>query len=332
MPNPEQEQSRESQKRASEPDERQDGLGEPKEAEPTLVELADQRLVEQLLRSRSEIEDKIEAGEIDQARSEVLRNQLDDISIALVGLPISEHYPGMEKIIEQSQAVFDFLDLNVDLQAEYQNGKIVLPAYKEQRAAERRGYTESLIVPAHLRNRIIQKVQEKFHQTFGSEGIHICAEKATKATDPAKQSSNQPNQYHLIMLKPQQNIKDAYPETMNQTVQELLQYLSKENAKPENQNFQRRGLNLPEYLLLQTKYFLQEQRAGHIRNPRYDGSLMDRVGSTWLLEEVIRDSYSLTCLHAGWDKVIHGVKVYIDYASVYSGQKGARFAVVPKKK
>lgn len=334
MSDPEQLQPQ-SEARAQEPDEIQESLGEPKEKAPTIAELADERLVNQLFNSRDEIEDKLDAGEIDQARFDALKNQLDALSQELVGLTISESYKGIEKIIEQSQAVYDFFDLEVNLKAEFRAGNINLLTRKEQREAERHGYTESLIVPDHLRDQVIQAVQEKFKKTFDSGGLYNYAEADIKITDPAKAQTTQSSKYHQIRLKPDQEVKNAHPETMKQSVKDLLQHLKEENAKPENQDFQRRGLNLPEYLLLQTKYYLQEQQVGHLQNPQAVARLMDNgeLNWTWLLEEVVRDPNNqqpTRCLGAGWDPDPRLVLVGSNDVSDAYSRRGARFAVVPK--
>lgn len=51
------------------------------------------------------------------------------------------------EVIKQSQAIYDFLGIKVDLQKEYQAGNIILPTPEQEKAAKQAGYTLGLIFP-----------------------------------------------------------------------------------------------------------------------------------------------------------------------------------------
>ena len=74
MPNPEQSEPQ-SEARTSEPDERQDILGKKKEAEPTLAELADERLTDKLADTLDGIQAEVEAGDKTEEEAKALTEQ-----------------------------------------------------------------------------------------------------------------------------------------------------------------------------------------------------------------------------------------------------------------
>lgn len=80
-----------SEARASEPDESQGGLGKRKEVEPTLAELADERLIDKLSDVHYGIQDDVESGKKTKDEAYDLTEQLDRLATDLLGFPISTH-------------------------------------------------------------------------------------------------------------------------------------------------------------------------------------------------------------------------------------------------
>jgi len=235
-----------------------------------------------------------------------------------ISLPQPEKGAILPEILQQSQALYDWLGIETNLQKEAQEGKIVLPSAEQQEAAEKEGYSLSLIILGELpREELLAKVKEKYASGFKTEGIYYWeqAQKDLKETEQAKNSSR-PKQSYLIYLKPQREVHEAHPETKGQSAIQAQETL--ENRQKEKPALNLKGLTLEEYLLEQALVYQQTKE--HLESQTW----------TWLLEEkVIEEGKFARCLRAGWYPDPSLVGVFSDGASLSFSNWGARFAALP---
>jgi len=236
-----------------------------------------------------------------------------------ISLPKMEKGKIPPEVLEQSQALYDWLGIETNLQKEAQEGKIVLPSAEQQEAAEKEGYSLPLIILGELpREELLARVKAKYASEFKKEGIYYWeqAKKDLSKTQTADQNPR-PLQPYLIYLKPQ-GLREAHLETMGETFpacQEILE--QKQQANPQANL---KGLTYPEYLIAEASTF--KQTGKHLdENP---------WAWTWLLEEqVLEEGKPARCLGAGWGPGTSGVGVGSFGASVSGSDGGARFAALP---
>lgn len=140
------------------------------------------------------------------------------------------------------------------------------------------------------------------------------------------QASQQPrfDQPYQINLKSDLEVKDAHPETINQTFPQSQAILDKLNQQHPRLNLQ--GLTLPEYLLFQAYTYYQAKQ----QDPQADLH-PETVDWTWLLgEQVLENNQAARCLDAYWDSDFRLVRVNSRSSSRSHSIGGARFAAVPR--
>lgn len=220
-----------------------------------------------------------------------------------------------------TQPVYDFFDIRVDLAREYRKGNIYLFDEEERKKAGENGYTFPLIIPGKLREEIVvlarRKYQESYKQIVDSScddvsGVYFSdASREDFSKTEAARKANKLPQFYEIIIKSQTECLDAHPETANQNVEQCLVILRKEKERTE---LNIRGLTLPEYLLFGGCHFsrINEQP--------------DIYHRLWLLEE--RRISAERCLRAGGNTAIVP-NIMSDNFSEFDLTKGARFAVIP---
>lgn len=259
-----------------------------------------------------------------------------------------EELPTIEEIITKNQAIYDFLEIGVDLNKEYDDNHIVIPTDEERAEAGKLGYPLELIIPMHLRDQILTQAEEKLRGIYLSCGVRFRGDQIYRdiqKTDAAIKSKflTLPK-FYAIMLKPDQDVKDAHPQTViNPHVTHLLMDVREQwkqlkspneltellnNLQQGDPNIHFRGLNLPEYLLAQICFYLQTRKQGNERP-----ELVDPENRTLLLEEVIRnrENQPLKYLLVGWDKYDQAVAMRSLKAVEPQPYMGIRFGIVPKK-
>jgi|GEM_PF-5498496 len=193
--------------------------------------------------------------------------------LASISLPRPEKGKISPEVLQQSQALYDWLGIEVNLQKELQEGRIVLPSTEQQEAAEKEGWNLPLVVAGGLRREDLpEAIQKKFAQEFKSKGVFYWdqAKKDLNQTEQVK-NSPRPKQSYLIYLKPQREVREAHPETMGQSALQAQETL--ENLQKEKPALNLSGLALEEYLLAQALVYQQTQE--HLESQTW----------TWLLEE-----------------------------------------------
>ncbi len=292
-------------------------------------ELAESRLtpeqqeqVEQLRQEIEELTPDLDAGK-PEAFS-VLSERITALDELLVSpeqrqTPERAEIPTLEETIQQNQEMYDWLGIEINLQQELEQGNILLPSKEQREAAEREGYTKTLIITGSLsREQIINQVQTKYAQEFNSDGVWLSdlVRQDLNQTEQAEHS-NRPNQPYLIYLKPQSEVSDAHPETMGKSAQECLEILNQKQKDYPNLNL--KGLTLEEYLLAQAHTYQTQQK--HLEEKDW----------SWLLEEQTKDRQGqpARCLRAGWDFRAHRLGVYSRSVSICFDFGGARFAALP---
>jgi len=245
-----------------------------------------------------------------------LRTLMEEL--ATISLPQPEKGEIFPEVLSQNQALYNWLGIEVDLQKEYQEGRLLLPSPEQQEGAEKAGYTFPLIVLGHLpRKELLAKVREKYASEFHSQGV-LYGEQAQKDLPQTEQvqHSSRPVQSYLILLKPQREVRDAHPETMGKSALQAQEIL--ENLQKENPGLNLQGLTLEEYLLAQA--FVCQENQEHLEEETW----------TWLLEEKVREQGNWArCLSARWNPVTSWVGVGSYGVSDADSSGGARFAAVP---
>ena len=220
------------------------------------------------------------------------------------------------EIISQSQAIYDFIGYQVDIQNDYEQGKIDLPTPEEQEAAKKAGYTLALIEYPD-RNQIIQKTNAKYDQEFDSyedKGVWLSSD-AQRDLPQTQAAQNPLSKPRLVFVKPQADWKKAHPETKNTTFPQAQKLLEQENQKNPDLNLE--GWDLPLHLLADTHHYLATK---------------EHLNWVWLLKEQAKDNQGnpTRCLNASWSSGSRRVGVFSVSASDRNGVLGARFAAVPK--
>ena len=229
------------------------------------------------------------------------------------------------EVIEANQEMYDWLGLSVHLEEEAKQNKIIIPTPEQREAAEKAGYTTSLIIPGQItRAKLIEIIGAKYGQEFNSEGLKLWGQAETdlNKTEVAKAEATdspiRPNQPYLIYIKPDLETNQAELDTMNKTFPECLKLLSQRNQTDPQLNL--KGLTLTEYLLSQALITSQDKEKH-----------LDTETWTWLLEEVVKDDQGqpARCLGARWYSDGSRLGVGSLSASYRDSDGGARFAAVP---
>jgi len=224
------------------------------------------------------------------------------------------------EIIAQSQKVYDFLGIDIDLSQEAEAGNIALPTPEQAEEAERQGYALALIILPD-RDQIINQTKSKYAKENNSDGIYFWEEKYNQtqaATNPPR-----PNQPYLAFFKPQievneTQVQDPNLDTMNKTFPQSEAIQNQLNQK--NPELNLKGLILPEYLILDIHHHLTSQQH------------LDKDHWSWLTEEKLLDDQGkpARCLGADWGSDDREVGVSSGSSGFADPALGARFAAVPK--
>jgi len=216
------------------------------------------------------------------------------------------------EIIERSQKVYEVLGIQTDLKE-----NLLLPSAEQKEAIEKEGYTLAVIIDGRIsRKDIIDKTTAHFKEKYKSTGVYW-GEQGKKDVNKTEQTkkSKRPQQPYLIYLKPDQEVREAHPETMGKTFVDCQTILDQKNQ--ENPELNLCGQTLEEYLIAQAQIDISQ------------GEHLEKQSWTWLLEEQVKErGESVRCLVADWS----GDRVRVDSSdsSDSPGGWGARFAAVPK--
>ena len=250
----------------------------------------------------------------------------------------AEGEPGeiSSETLKANQEMYDFLGIEVNLQEECEKGNILTPSPEQKEAAREEGYTLELIVLGNMpREEVLGKVNQTFAQEFepaDGKGVWYSNRAETdKTKTEAAQTPSRPTKPYLMLLKPQTEISEAHPETINKTFPACLEILKEENQK--NPSLKLKGLMLSEYLFAQTLVYHEDKK----RNPQTTKEAKSQTNAhlekntwTWLLEEsIVERGQPTRCLIARWGPVNRQVLVDSDEVQDSSSDEGARFAAVP---
>jgi hypothetical protein len=219
----------------------------------------------------------------------------------------------LKEALETSQSLYDELGIDVNLQEQLKQGKILLPTSEQIKQAEQLELTKTLIIPAGVsQSQIIEAVEAKY-QELGN-GTYFSDEAKTHLAEPKVKQRHQriPEQGHFLLTNPAREVSEAHPETMNKTPSQILDQIK--NLNQENPKANIRGLALAEYLLLQAQTSLETDNQEHLEQRAY----------SWLTEEL--NTNQDRCLDAYWGD---RPGVYSSAVGLHDSDRGARLAAVP---
>lgn len=231
------------------------------------------------------------------------------------------------EMIQEHQEVYDFLGFKVDLQAESEKGNILLPSEEQQEEAQKQGYTLALIVsPESQRESFIETVKNRFKEEFVEEGKEALgvftwreADVYFPETKAAREYTSQSN-FSLILLKPDAETIQAYPDTAEKSHPECTEILKEEQTK--NPQLNLKGLTFNRYLYLQAYRYV------------HDRAHPDTESISWLLEEkYLGSDQTEFCFNARWthpENKWTGVTVDWEGPRSRHWKLGARFCIFPK--
>lgn len=242
-------------------------------------------------------------------KASILKKEIEQI--------LSEPAELTKETIERNQKAYDFFFYDSvyrqSLKKAYENEEVLLPSLKELILARKKGYTETIIIPGQFPRTTFLNISKSVYNDYldSASGIDFSAyhDEVYSESKEAKESLR-PEQFYVIFVKPEPDVIDAHPETLNKSLLELQRILV-ESQRSTELNLQ--GMSLPEYIYLDSYQFLN------------NGSHLDGKNSkSYLLAELLPNERALYAHHIG------GIRVIANFSA--ESIRGARFVVIPKPK
>src|SRR4030042_831287 len=222
------------------------------------------------------------------------------------------------EVLERSQKVYDFIfgEGSYNLQESYDSGQIIGLSKDQQETIETQAETEKyaleLIMPGGIqRDEFLQAFKAKYAAEFSSQGLYQSHKAKTDlGQTEAVLNPDRPTSFYTVALKPQQEVSDAHPETMNKNPEQAEAILQQKQTETPNLNL--KGMTLPEYLFLDTDHFLKT------------GKHLDEDHWSYLLGEKVTGTRR--ALRADWH--FDDRRVYVNSNSDANSHIGSRFVAV----
>ena len=220
----------------------------------------------------------------------------------------------LEPILERSQALYNFLNLKVDLKSELDQELIELPTRELIESAPQLNLDDIIIVSSQVsREELIQAVDEKLKSQGVEQGLFL-SDQARQDLNQTLASQDRPAKGYFLFFSSNLDCRQSLPQSKGKSAKDIINQLIPQ-LRQEQPNLNLRGLRLEEYLLIDS--LANQERNQHLDSNSY----------CWLTEELIpaRQGNETLCLLARW----HGsLGVHSLLVSGVHPEDGARLAAV----
>jgi hypothetical protein len=270
----------------------------------SLETVEDEKDLRRLKALQEQWQELLEKGEIsNQVMSEVLANK-----------------EWCKEALEQSQKLYEYIDLNVDLIEQLRQGKIALPTKEQIKQAEQLDLTKALIIPAGVSQyEIMEAVEAKYQQLNNEVSFTETAQTMLDEPQVKQRLKQAPEKGYFFFTNPSKQVGETPLEaqTMNKpplstTDKEGIIDVIVPRLNQEHPKTNLRLLNSAEYFLLQAQASLDSNNQDHLDTNTY----------CWL--NLLNTDQS-RCLYGDWDEQLRVDSDAVDYR--YSWH-GARLAAV----
>jgi hypothetical protein len=226
----------------------------------------------------------------------------------------------LEKVLEQSRKMYEYIDLDVNLGEQLRQGKIALPTKEQIKQAEQLDLTKALIIPAGVSQyEIMEAVEAKYQQLNNEVSFTETAQTMLDEPQVKQRLKQAPEKGYFFFTNPSKQVGETPLEaqTMNKpplstTDKEGIIDVIVPRLNQEHPKTNLRLLNSAEYFLLQAQASLDSNNQDHLDTNTY----------CWL--NLLNTDQS-RCLYGDWDEQLRVDSDAVDYR--YSWH-GARLAAV----
>jgi len=220
----------------------------------------------------------------------------------------------LEPILERSQALYNFLNLKVDLKSELDQELIELPTRELIESAPQLNLDDIIIVSSQVsREELIEAVDSKLKSQGVEKGLYFYA-RARQDLNQTLASQNRPAKGYFLFFSSNLDCRQSLPQSEGKSAKDIINQLIPQ-LRQQYPGSNLRGLRLEEYLLIDS--LANQERNQHLDSNSY----------CWLTEELIpaRQGNETLCLDAYWNGYL---KVHSFLVSGVDPGDGARLAAV----
>jgi hypothetical protein len=226
----------------------------------------------------------------------------------------------LEKVLEQSRKMYEYIDLDVNLGEQLRQGKIALPTKEQIKQAEQLDLTKALIIPAGVSQyEIMEAVEAKYQQLNNEVSFTETAQTMLDEPQVKQRLKQAPEKGYFFFTNPSKQVGETPLEaqTMNKpplstTDKEGIIDVIVPRLNQEHPKTNLRLLNSAEYFLLQAQASLDSNNQDHLDTNTY----------CWL--NLLNTDQS-RCLIGCWSEQL---RVYSDAVDFHFSDRGARLAAV----